>query len=365
MNGSGPTLAATPKEEIEEVDQDKAFLEHLKVVVLTDTTVMSEKEMNDLPVTRHLGEGSFGTVDLVTFKGRDAIRKAIKNGGDLTEFLWEAHVTLEMDGAGGAPRLHALSTEPASAVMDYAGVPLYRILNGGCPMGTFLRIVADVAKSLDEVHAKGYLHNDIKSDNITVTGYPSNPCVHVIDFGLATLVDDSFYFELFDLPRCLKKQKQFVFRSPELKKGEPLQPSSDVFSIGVMLRDVCVYMKHQRLYELLWPLVEACTQELPEDRPPLSKVWQDVQDMLSILTDTEEKHVLGEEDEEETFPALSTLTPPSLPHPSPSYSPLPRSSLPSSSHTPYHPYYLNPLSPASYILPSPLPPPSPFFLFHP
>ena len=286
------TNSLTTRETREE-GEDKVFLTDFKEYVLTHTNVMSEEEMNDLPILKHLGEGSFGTVDLVNFKGRDAIRKASKSGGDPTMFLWEARVTLEVDGAGGAPRLHALTTKPAMAVMDYAGTSLLRTLVKGCTMGTFLRVVVGLAKSLAEVHAKGFVHNDIKCDNITVTGRPSSPSVHVIDFGLATKVNDSFYFELFNWPRNPDYQHPSDYRSPELKKGEPLQPSSDVFSVGVMLRDVCKCTKHRRLNELLMPLAKACMEDWPEDRPSLSKMEQDVQNMVSILTDNEENHVLA------------------------------------------------------------------------
>ena len=281
--------------ETKEEGKDKAFLENIKEYVLTHTYVMSQEEINDLLVTQHLGKGSFGTVDLVTFKGHKVVRKAFKYGGNPTGLLWEARVTLEVDGAGGAPRLHALSTKPAMAVMDYAGTSLFHYLLEGCTVGTFLRVVAGLAKSLAEVHAKGFVHNDIKWDNITVTGRPSSPSVHVIDFGLATKINDCFYFELFDLSNRLEDQEHFMFRSPELKKGKPLQPSSDVFSVGVMLGEACMYTKHRRLNELLMPLAKACTQEWREYRPSLSKMQQDLQDMVSILTHKEENHILGEE----------------------------------------------------------------------
>ena len=218
---------------------------------MTHANVMSEQELSELPVTEHLGEGSFGTVDRVPFKECDAIRKASKSGGDPIGFLWEAQVTLEVDGARGALRLHALSAEPAVIVMDYARVPLHRYLGQRCTVGTFLRVVAGLAESLSQVQDKGFVHNDLKLDDITVSGTPSSPCV--IDFGLATRVHDSFYFDLFDLPSGLEEQEYAFFRSPELRQGKLLQPSSDVFSIGVMLRDVCACTQHPRLNELLSP----------------------------------------------------------------------------------------------------------------
>ena len=276
-----------------EEEEQQQHVEAFQEYVMTHAKVLSEQELYELPVTEHLGEGSFGTVDRVTFKGRDAIRKASKSGGDPTGFLWEARVTLEVDGAGGAPRLHALCAEPAVAVMDYAGVPLYRYLGQRCTVGTFLRVLAGLGESLAEVHDKGFVHNDLKLDNITVSGTPSSPCVHVIDFGLATRVHDSFYFDLFHLPSGLEEQEYAFFRSPELRQGKPLQPSSDVFSVGVMLRDVCACTQHPRLNELFEPLVESCLKAYPWQRPSLGTVVKVVEDMLSSLTKDEQEQILG------------------------------------------------------------------------
>ena len=251
---------------------------------------LSGESMSRVPLKRHLGEGSFGRVDRVWFLGHDAIRKCMKGKVDRRCLLWEAWVTLELDGAGGAPRIGALTPGLDGVIMEYAGVPYYKYCyKHGCTVGTVLRVMLGVAERLSEVHAKGFIHNDLKNDNITVSGPASGPCVHVIDFGLASKPNDSFYFELFGMPRGPKQHEHASFRSPELRRGEPLQPSSDVFSVGMLLQEACEIYKNRRLTKLLWPLVDECTEERPEKRPSLSTVQQDLRQMLDTLSDEDQK----------------------------------------------------------------------------
>ena len=176
--------------------------------------VWSVERMSWLKVFSFLGEGSFGRVDRVRYHGEDAIRKSMTNGQDRKCCVWEAWVTLEVEGAGGAPRLRALTSDMDGMIMDYVGEPLNSYCyKENCTLGTALRVMLGVVQSLAEVHGEGFLHNDIKDDNILVSGPSSNPSVHVIDFRLATKLDDSFYFELFDIPRGMEGQPFAFFNN--------------------------------------------------------------------------------------------------------------------------------------------------------
>lgn len=209
--------------------------------VLSSVAMLAAEAAAALPLVEVLGEGSFGSVDRVVYQGQDAIRKSLKSGGSFSPtFLWECRVMLEVDGAGGAPRLHALCAQPPAVIQDYAGVRYDLFLMNECSVGTFLRSVVGVTQSLDAVHQRGFVHNDLKVDNITVSGPPASPAAHVIDFGLSTRLGEPFDFEFFGLPRALEEQEYAFFRSPELKQGRPLQASSDVYSVGVLLVCVCL-----------------------------------------------------------------------------------------------------------------------------
>ena len=157
--------------------------------------------------------------------------------------------------------------------------------NDHCTVGSFLQCVVGVAESLDDMHLRGFVHNDIKADNITVSGPPSCPSVHIIDFGLASRIGEGFYFDMLGLSRDLEDQKYVFFRSPELKMGQPLYPSSDVFSVGALLVSVCQEMQNPGLAQCLTPLMVSCMQQVPSFRPSLATVAARVKELMAIMTE--------------------------------------------------------------------------------
>jgi serine/threonine protein kinase len=70
--------------------------------------------------------------------------------------------------------------------MEYVkGEPLDRKISGrSMPVSEILDIAVQITDALDEAHAKGITHRDIKSSNIMIT---SRGRVKVLDFGLAKL----------------------------------------------------------------------------------------------------------------------------------------------------------------------------------
>jgi serine/threonine-protein kinase len=59
---------------------------------------------------------------------------------------------------------------------------------GGFPAGRIVEIGTAVASALTAAHEKGIVHRDLKPANVMVT---SGGQVKVLDFGLATVVDES------------------------------------------------------------------------------------------------------------------------------------------------------------------------------
>ena len=74
-------------------------------------------------------------------------------------------------------------------VMEYVvGETLDRRLrHGGMPLPDTLRVAAEIAEALQEAHARGILHRDLKTANIMLT----QQChVKIMDFGLAKRLAD-------------------------------------------------------------------------------------------------------------------------------------------------------------------------------
>ena len=105
-----------------------------------------------------------------------------------------------------------------------------------------LDIVAQIAGALAAAHAERIIHRDIKPENIMVRpdGY-----VKVLDFGLAKLIGDDN--ALFGPDDGTKKQNQTAkglimgtinYMSPEQAKGEKVDESTDIFSLGVVMYEM-------------------------------------------------------------------------------------------------------------------------------
>ena len=96
------------------------------------------------------------------------------------------------------------------------------------------RIAHQLAGALAEAHAHGIVHRDIKPQNIMLT--PRGQ-VKVLDFGLArrsqtddaaTLTGTAFGVIAGTLS----------YMSPEQLRGEPVDPASDVFSLGCVVHEM-------------------------------------------------------------------------------------------------------------------------------
>ncbi|MDQ3037644.1 MAG: serine/threonine protein kinase, partial [Myxococcota bacterium] len=97
-------------------------------------------------------------------------------------------------------------------------------------------ITQEILRSLHEAHSKGIVHRDLKPDNIylaTIEGHAA-PVVKVLDFGIAKVFREEGKIDQ------LETQAGTVFgtpryMSPEQAQGKPLDPRSDLYSVGVLL----------------------------------------------------------------------------------------------------------------------------------
>ena len=105
---------------------------------------------------------------------------------------------------------------------------------GPMPEERIVRVGAQVLEALGEAHAQGIIHRDLKPENVMVEDRRNEPDhVTVLDFGIAKISDPGAGEGTLTQAGLVCGTPQYM--SPEQARGRPLDPRSDLYSMGVML----------------------------------------------------------------------------------------------------------------------------------
>jgi Tol biopolymer transport system component len=144
-----------------------------------------------------------------------------------------------------------------------------RLEKGPLPVALVCQYGARIASALAVAHRKGFVHRDLKPANIMLTKMG----VKVLDFGLAKGAEDEHLTQgLLGTP---------AYMSPEQREGKACDPRTDIFSLGLILREMAI----GKGITVAWPegtphfaqLVDRCLRSDPDDR------WQSATDLENAL----------------------------------------------------------------------------------
>ncbi|HXS97542.1 MAG TPA: serine/threonine-protein kinase [Candidatus Limnocylindrales bacterium] len=192
-------------------------------------------------IERELGSGGMGAVYLAVrddeqFRQRVAI-KVVNRGMDsefaVTQFRKERQVLADLHHPNIAQLLDGGATAeglPFFAMEYLEGLPLTTYCDTQ-KLGTAARLdlFFQVCAAVRYAHKNLVIHGDLKPGNILV----SNGIPKLLDFGIATLIGAHSQQHTVSISPVTKQ-----YASPEQLAGLPLSTSTDVYSLGAVLREL-------------------------------------------------------------------------------------------------------------------------------
>ncbi|XP_042241270.1 dual specificity testis-specific protein kinase 1-like [Homarus americanus] len=177
-----------------------------------------------------LGEGIHGICNKVQVsQSQWVIKLASDELQNINGLQREIEAMSSLHGVPGVQKVIGVCPWKLTMITEFAGDSLEKYLKTHtCTTEESLQIVQQVSRTLVEVNARGWLHNDLKIDNICIQKTDKGIQTTIIDFGLATKIGGT-------LPIVPGSVASF-HTAPEVVKRLPLTPKADVYSVGRLLQ---------------------------------------------------------------------------------------------------------------------------------
>ncbi len=205
------------------------------------------KTIGAFRLVQEIGRGGMGAVFLAEradgeFEQRVAI-KLIKRGMDsdfiIRRFRHERQILASFEHPFIARLLDGGTTKDAVPyfVMEYVeGKTLYTYCDAErLGLRDRLKVFQKVCSAIDYAHKKQIIHRDIKPSNILIN---RNGSPKLLDFGIAKILDPNLIHESLNPTASMLRMMTPDYASPEQVQGYDVTPSSDIYSLGVLLYEL-------------------------------------------------------------------------------------------------------------------------------
>ena len=261
-----------------------------KQLVVKELKKVELKELNpehvDYLPQDAVGGGSFGQCFRARYRGIDVVvKKMIHNNSTedklraKRDLIHEAEVITSLGDHEGLPLFFGVMTakESLCLVTQFHGiheqsVTLQQAANASMiTPSECLKTFAEICLALQHVHSRGFLHNDIKSNNVLERRRDSEKYNAIlIDFGKSTKASTI-------LPSISRRKRAHhptkSYLAPEVLKQRRYSTVSDVYSVARMIKSVSKVMG---FYDRVRVLAKTELAEEPSLRPHLDKLITEI-----------------------------------------------------------------------------------------
>ena len=141
------------------------------------------------------------------------------------------------------------------------------------PIPTMVSLVVQVLQGLESIHHSGFLHNDLKPNNVLAEKRAHNSYTAVvIDFGKACSLHRGVLYKLKDKSARESHIQRYRHLAPELVYGEaPKSVYTDLYSMGYLIRKVNICKKSYKC-DILHDISLGCMGNKWRERPGITYI---------------------------------------------------------------------------------------------
>jgi serine/threonine protein kinase len=180
------------------------------------------------------------------------------------------------------------------------------------PATTAVDLIIQLLDGLEAVHAAGVVHRDLKPENVLLEQSGNVTFVRLGDFGVSRIAGAT-------LARLTGAIGTPEYMAPELLRGQPASPASDLYAVGIMLYELlaghtpfaagdvfAVIRGHgeqaparpEGVPDQLWRLISRLLEKDPDDRPKsAAAAGAGLRRLLSVLAGTTAEALLDDEND--------------------------------------------------------------------